>query len=48
MLSSIDLQRDKEPDYQVDDVGSYVFYRPSESAIRAYRFQAAQVRVASP
>jgi outer membrane protein assembly factor BamB len=48
MLSSIDLQHDKEPDYQVDDVGSYVFYRPSESAIRAYRFQPAQVRVASP
>jgi hypothetical protein len=48
MLSSIDLQRDKEPDYQVDDVGSYVFYRPSESAVRAYRFQPAQIRVASP
>jgi hypothetical protein len=47
-LSSLDLQRDKEPDYEVDDVGNYVFYRPSESAIRAYRFEPAHVRVASP
>jgi outer membrane protein assembly factor BamB len=47
VLSSIDLQRDKEPDYQVDDVGNFVFYRPSDSAVRAYRFAPAQIRVAS-
>jgi outer membrane protein assembly factor BamB len=45
-ISSIDLQHDKEPDYQVDDVSSYVYYRPSDSVVKAYRFSAEQVRVA--
>jgi len=38
ILSEIDLGRDKEPAYQVDDVGSSVYYRPADSVIAGYRF----------
>ena len=38
ILSEIDLGRDKEPAYQVDDVLSSVFYRPSDSVVAGYRF----------
>jgi hypothetical protein len=48
VLASIDLNRDKEPDYEVDDVSSLVFYRPAETTIRAYRFGSERVRVARP
>ena len=48
ILGRIDLGRDKEPDYQVDDVQSLVFYRPSPSIINAYAFAAESVRVAAP
>jgi outer membrane protein assembly factor BamB len=47
ILGRIDLGRDKEPDYQVDDVQSLVFYRPSASVINAYAFAAEPVRVAA-
>lgn len=40
VVSHIEMGRDKEPDYQVDDIGGSVFYRPSESTLRAYRFAA--------
>ena len=29
ILAEIDLGRDKEPVYQVDDISSFVFYNPS-------------------
>jgi outer membrane protein assembly factor BamB len=38
ILSEIDLGRDKEPAYQVDDVSSSVFYRPADSVVAGYRF----------
>ena len=38
ILSEIDLGRDKEPAYQVDDVSSSVFYRPADSVVTGYRF----------
>lgn len=38
--SHIALGRDKEPDYQVDDITGSVFYSPTDSTIRAYRFAA--------
>jgi outer membrane protein assembly factor BamB len=44
ILGEIDLGRDKEPAYQVDDVSSSVFYRPADSVLAGYRF--AQERVA--
>jgi outer membrane protein assembly factor BamB len=47
ILGQIDLGRDKEPDYQVDDIQSMVFYRPEPSVIRAYSFAAEAVRVAA-
>jgi len=45
-MGSIDLGRDKEPDYQVDDIANQIFYRPSNSLIVSYRFDAAPARVA--
>ncbi|HSG64753.1 MAG TPA: hypothetical protein VLD39_07125, partial [Gammaproteobacteria bacterium] len=38
ILGSVDLGRDKEPSYQVDDVANQIFYRPSPSVIVSYRF----------
>jgi hypothetical protein len=46
ILSEIDLNRDKEPEYQVDDVSSFVFYKPSDSVISGYRFSPERVEVA--
>jgi hypothetical protein len=34
----IDLGKDKEPNYQVDDIGNKVFYRTEPSVIVAYEF----------
>jgi len=48
IIAAIDLSRDKEPDYEVDDVSSLVFYRPADTTITAYRFAPERVRVASP
>lgn len=46
VLGSIDLGRDKEPDYQVDDIANQIFYRPGNSMIVSYRFGAASAQVA--
>ncbi len=46
VLGSIDLGRDKEPDYQVDDIANQIFYRPGDSTIVSYRFGDASTRVA--
>jgi outer membrane protein assembly factor BamB len=46
ILSEIDLGRDKEPAYQVDDVSSSVFYRPADSVVAGYRFAPERVEVA--
>jgi outer membrane protein assembly factor BamB len=46
IMGSIDLGRDKEPDYQVDDIANQIFYRPGNSMIVSYRFDAAPTRVA--
>jgi outer membrane protein assembly factor BamB len=46
ILSEIDLNRDKEPEYQVDDVLSFVFYKPADSVISGYRFSPERVEVA--
>jgi outer membrane protein assembly factor BamB len=46
ILSEIDLARDKEPVYQVDDIWSFVFYKPADSVISGYRFSPQQVEVA--
>jgi outer membrane protein assembly factor BamB len=46
ILSEIDLARDKEPDYQVDDVSSFVFLKPADSVIAGYRFSPERVDVA--
>lgn len=48
ILGEIDLQRDKEPDYQVDDISSFVFYRPTDSVIAGYRFSPERIEVALP
>jgi hypothetical protein len=42
VLGSIDLGRDKEPSYQIDDIANRIFYRPSISTIEAYRFEDGQ------
>jgi outer membrane protein assembly factor BamB len=46
ILGEIDLGRDKEPAYQVDDVSSSVFYRPADSVLAGYRFAPQRVEVA--
>ncbi|HEY9182024.1 MAG TPA: hypothetical protein VIQ99_02425, partial [Gammaproteobacteria bacterium] len=46
ILAQIDLDRDKEPQYQVDDVDSMIFYQSAASTISAYRFSPEQVNVA--
>jgi outer membrane protein assembly factor BamB len=48
ILAAIDLNRDKTPDYEVDDVSSLVFYRPADTILRAYKFAPERIRVASP
>jgi outer membrane protein assembly factor BamB len=46
ILAEIDLGRDKEPVYQVDDVSSFVFYQPADSVLAGYRFSAEGVAAA--
>jgi outer membrane protein assembly factor BamB len=50
VLGSIDLGRDKEPSYQVDDIANQIFYQPSSSTIVSYQFEeiSASVAQASP
>jgi outer membrane protein assembly factor BamB len=45
-LAEIDLGRDKEPVYQVDDISSFVFYKPADSVVAGYRFSPERVEVA--
>jgi hypothetical protein len=47
VLDAIDLGRDKEPLYQVDDIANQIFYQPTETVIEAYRFTSAINAVAS-
>jgi outer membrane protein assembly factor BamB len=42
IVATIDLGRDKEPSYQVDDVSNRIFYRPRDSSIVAYDFTPAE------
>jgi outer membrane protein assembly factor BamB len=37
VAATIDMGRDKEPSYQVDDVSGLVFYQATDSSITAYR-----------
>ena len=46
ILGEIDLARDKEPVYQVDDISSFVFYKPADSVVAGYRFSPEQIEVA--
>jgi outer membrane protein assembly factor BamB len=46
VLGSIDLGRDREPDYQVDEIANQIFYHPNDSVIVSYRFDDASSRVA--
>jgi outer membrane protein assembly factor BamB len=46
ILAEIDLGRDKEPVYQVDDVSSFVFYKPADSVLAGYRFSPERVSIA--
>jgi len=46
ILGEIDLARDKEPVYQVDDISSFVFYKPADSVVAGYRFSPAEIEVA--
>jgi hypothetical protein len=46
ILAEIELGRDKEPVYQVDDVGSFVFYNRTDSVVAGYRFAPERVEVA--
>lgn len=38
IIAMIDMGKDKEPSYQVDDVEERIFYRSSDSSIAAYEF----------
>ena len=46
ILAEIDLARDKEPVYQVDDISSFVYYNRTESVVAGYRFSPERVEVA--
>jgi outer membrane protein assembly factor BamB len=43
IVALIDMGKDEEPSYQVDDVGDRIFYRASDTAITAYDFAATSV-----
>ena len=38
VLGEIELDRDRDPSYQVDDIAKLVFYQPSATEIAGYRF----------
>ena len=46
ILGSIDLGREKEPNYQVDDIANQIYYRIGDSMIVSYQFDNASTRVA--
>jgi hypothetical protein len=35
--SSVDIKNDKEPEYDVDQIYNYVYYRPNPSEIVCYK-----------
>ena len=37
LMGTIDIKNDKEPEYDVDEVYNYVYYRPTPSEIVCYR-----------
>jgi outer membrane protein assembly factor BamB len=37
VLSAVDIKNDKEPEYDVDDIFNYVYYRPSATEIVCYK-----------
>jgi hypothetical protein len=37
ILNAIDIKNDKEPEYEVDQIYNYVYYRPSSSEIVCYK-----------
>ena len=47
VLGAIDLGRDKEPLYQIDDIANRIFYQASDTVIEGYRFTSAVNAVAS-
>ena len=48
IVGQIAMQGDKEPSYQVDDIGNLLFYRPTPSTITTYRFSPQRLQVARP
>ena len=46
IVGQIAMKRDKEPSYQVDDIGSFVFYKPADSVIAGYGFHPSRSGVA--
>ena len=48
IVGEIGMQGDKEPSYEVDDIGNLLFYRPSPSTITTYRFSPQRLQVARP
>jgi outer membrane protein assembly factor BamB len=46
ILGSIDLGREKEPNYQVDDIANQIYYRLGDSMIVSYQFGNTSTRVA--
>jgi hypothetical protein len=48
IVGEIGMQSDKEPSYEVDDIGNLLFYRPSPSTITTYRFSPQRIQVARP
>jgi hypothetical protein len=37
VLSAIDIKNDKEPEYDVDPIYNYVYYRPNPAEIVCYK-----------
>ena len=48
IVGQIAMQGDKEPSYEVDDIGNLLFYRPTPSTITTYRFSPQRLQVARP
>jgi hypothetical protein len=46
VLGEIPMRNDKEPSYEVDDVGNLLFYHPAPTTVTAYRFSPQRVQVA--
>jgi outer membrane protein assembly factor BamB len=46
ILGQIPMHDDKEPSYEVDDVGSLIFYHPAPTTVTAYKFSPQRVQVA--